>query len=497
MATYVIVFKKPKNPGEVTPPDGKKPVTSLKDYQDITKVFKSRLLASDKAICSHNVEGDEMELIYNKTLENKQKVCFTGIKFTGNSLRREVPADKIDKDTVVYFIDHEEILQNVINRVSDGDVISLIESIEIPSPLTCPDDKKVTIDLCGCDINCAFDGEATKSSNITIKNSIEGQGVIGKGYSTVNKGELHEVDPVSQTAAEVIAAATAGDVVILPAGEYGDVSVKNGITIAAKYDPATQKYADVVLSGKVDINAESGIVELNHVKLANSTSAEGTGAGKNAAKGSAVSVSGDCDLHIKGCTVENVNNFYNIIKVDTTGAVVIDGVTFGANGSYNGIEFGLNTPVKDGTTIKNCTFKKGCCGHCGVSMYAYEEGATVHFIGNTLETDDNQFRFSNSNNAAVTINMTDNVWNKTEAYDATAQYEAGQCTAKYYAGLFFFQQYIETMDLSKITVNAKNNKFKDKVVTAEYTENAEEQLFYTYMDNKAWVLSRPTVNIVQ
>lgn len=496
MATYVIVFKKPKKPGENIPPEDKKPVTSIKDYQDITKVFKSRLLASNKAICSHNVDGDEMELIYNKTLENKKKVCFTGLKFTGNTLRREVPVDKLDKDTVVYFIDHEEVLQNVINKASDGDVISLIDSVEIHTPLTC-DGKKVEIDLCGCDINCAFDGEATTSPNITIKNSIEGMGVISKAYSSTNKGEVHVVDPVSQSAAEVVAAAAPGDIVVLPAGEYGDISTNNGITIAAQYNAETKTYDEVVLSGKVTVAAESGTVELNHVKLANNTSTEGTGSGKNAAKGSAVSVAGSCDVQLKDCTVENMNNFYNVIKIDTTGKVVIDGVTFGKNSSYNGIEFGLNTLVGNGTTIKNCTFEEGCMAHCAVSMYAYEDGAVVNFIGNILETDDNQFRFSNSNNANVTINMTDNVWKKTEAYDATAQYNDGRCTAKFYAGLFFFQQYIETMDLSKITVNAKNNKFNDKVVTAEYTENAEEQLFYTYMDKTAWVMTRPTVNILQ
>ena len=497
MATYVIVFKKPKNAGEAIPPEDKKPVTSIKDYQDITKIFRSKLLASDRAICSHNVDGDETELIYNSTLENKRKVCFTGIKFTGNTLRREVPVEKLDKDTVVYFIDSEENLQNVINKVSDGDVISLIEPVEITAPLACPDNKKIDIDLCGCDIICGFDGEVTTSPNITIKNSIEGQGAITKEYSTTNRGEIHEVNPISQTAAEVIEAASAGDIVVLPNGEYGDINVNKGVTISAKYNKETKQYDDVVLSGNITVNAESGTVELNHIKIANNTSAEGTNSNKANAKGSAVAVSGDCNLNIKGCTVSGMANFYSIINIDTTGSVLIDGVTFDKNSSYNLIEFGMKTLIKNGTTIRNCVFKEGCGTHCGVSMYSFEDGGVINFIGNTVENDDNQFRFSNANNASVTINMTDNVVKKTAACDALSQYTSGQCTSKYYAGLFFLQQYKADMDLSKITINSKNNKFNDKVITEMVTENAEDQLYYVYMDKAEWIMSKPTVNIIQ
>ena len=130
-------------------------------------------------------------------------------------------------------------------------------------------------------------------------------------------------------------------------------------------------------------------------------------------------------------------------------------------------------------------------------MYSYEDGATINFIGNTLEHDDNQFRFSNANGARVTINMKDNVWLKSGAYDATRYFEAGQCTSKIFAGLFFFQQYLETMDHSKMTVNAKNNKFNDLMPVRGDAETAEELLYYVYMDNASWIMSMPTVNILQ
>ena len=502
MATYVIVFKKPKTVGGklVLPENkpGEAPVTSLKDYRDIRNIFQSNLLVGDKVICSHNLEGDETELIYNKTLEGKKKVCFTGMKFTGNSLRREVPVDRLDKDTIVFFIDSNEILQNIINRAGDGDVISLLDNIEIPSPLTCPDDKKIEIDLCGCNISYQFDGEITSSPNITIKNSIQGQGVINKGYSSVNNGEIHTVDQNTQTVAEVVAAANAGDVVVLPAGEYaGDLNLNKGITICGVYDAETGEYADVTLSGKIAITAETGTVELRHVKIGDNTSAEGTGSGKTTAKGRGVEISGGCDVTLKACTVDKMDNYYSVMLVDTAGKVVIEDCVFDVNNSYNCIEFNIKTVVADGTTIKNCTFKEGCCSHCAVSMYSYEDGATVNFIGNTLEHDDNQFRFSNANDAHVTINMTDNVWLKTGAYDAAKYFESGQCTSKVFAGLFFFQQYLETMDLSKMTVNAKNNKFNDVVLTKGNAEVAEEALYYVFMDKAAWIMSRPTVNILQ
>lgn len=497
MAVYVIVFKKPAEPGSMVPPTDTKPVTSIKDYQDITKVFRSKLLASDKVICSHNVKGDETEIIYDTTLENKRKVCFTGIKFTGSSLRREVPVDKLDQDTVVYFIDGEEILQNVINRVSDGDVISLIQDTVVDSPLTCPDDKKVVIDLCGSNIICNFDGEATSSPNITIKNSIESQGIIRRQYSVVNKGNVLELNPITQSAADVIALANDGDIVVLPAGEYGDINVSKGITISAKYDETTDTFEDVVLGGTITVCAEEGYVEINRVTIKGATSPTGTGATNTTAVGSAITVVGGCDFAVRGCTIENISNFYNIIRVETAGIVALDDITFEKNDCYNAVEFGGNTLVKNGTSVKGCVFKEGCCTHCAVSMFSFDNKAVVTFSNNVLDTDDNAFRFSNTNNATATIKMLNNVWKKTAAYDATEVYDAKQCGSKYYAGLFFFQKYIDVMDFSTMTVIATNNKFNDKVVTAEYAENAEDQLYYVYMNKPTWVMTKPVVKITE
>ena len=130
-------------------------------------------------------------------------------------------------------------------------------------------------------------------------------------------------------------------------------------------------------------------------------------------------------------------------------------------------------------------------------MYCYEDGATVNIIGNHFDYSGNAIRFSNSNNANVAINIEDNTYSETDPTDATTYMENGYTTAKTWAGLFFFQQYTETMDLSGITVNAKNNKLGDKVVTGELVDNYEDQLYYTYMDKNTWTMTRPTVNIVE
>ena len=57
------------------------------------------------------------------------------------------------------------------------------------------------------------------------------------------------------------------------------------------------------------------------------------------------------------------------------------------------------------------------------------------------------------------------------------------------------QKYTETMDFSKMVFNITNLKLGDTVLTGVDPQTAEEQVWYSIVDNAEWGISIPTVNI--
>ena len=203
MASYTIVFKKPKKKGDPVCNHHGDHVTDLNDYKYIRNVFQSNLMTNGgKYISLRDFNEDyDKEEIFAGSREGKKKVSFSdNIRFTPHCLRGEVTEERLDKDTTVYFIDSETLLQTAIDAAADGDVISLLEDEIVPVPLTC-EDKVVVIDMCGSNILCKFDGEVEVSDNLSVKNTIPSSGEIKKyeePETPTEPEEPVEPDPVPE-----------------------------------------------------------------------------------------------------------------------------------------------------------------------------------------------------------------------------------------------------------------------------------------------------------
>ena len=106
---------------------------------------------------------------------------------------------------------------------------------------------------------------------------------------------------------------------------------------------------------------------------------------------------------------------HTAVSLPVSGKVVFSGNT--VTNDYNGIEFGLNVPVSDGTVIENNNFVN--IGNNAISIYQVEDGATVTIKNNTFTGKAGDFipvRLSNSNNQSGTFVLsgnnvdTDNSW---------------------------------------------------------------------------------------
>jgi hypothetical protein len=491
----MMVFRKPKEVGPYGTPSGCKhpvEVTDLDDYKSISSVFKSSLLSDNKYISTYDLDTmDEDTIIVGGTsTEGKRKVTFTdNIKFSKHCLKHhEVESENLDKDTTVYFIDADTSIQAAINTVKDGDVVALLADQTITAPLTCDNAKNIIVDMCGCNILCDFEGEAETSDNLDIRNTVPESGEIKK-YVPEFVADITLGKDGYDTIADAVAALEVGQILAIPAGIYDENIVldKAVSIIGAGVDNTT-------LSGYINISAEEGDALISNVKFSGAQSSAGTGNGKRNSSGSAIIISGNANVTIKDAAIEGEKYFYSIINIAGNGKIVIDNVAFGDNECYHAIEWGTKIKVVDGTTISNCSFTAGTCTHNGISMYDFEEGATVELNNNTFG-DGDSYRFSNISGAACTLNVANNTYTAVDTSDGSKYYELGYQNGKWWSGLLF-QAYIDGMDFSKMVVNITNMIAAGHTVTTpEEATCAEEQAYYVFKDDPSFTVSNPVVNI--
>ena len=254
-------------------------------------------------------EDYDKEEIFAGSREGKKKVSFSdNIRFTPHCLRGEVTEERLDKDTTVYFIDSETLLQTAIDAAADGDVISLLEDQIVPVPLTC-EDKVVVIDMCGSNILCKFDGEVEVSDNLSVKNTIPSSGEIKKYEEPDTPTEPEEsVDPdpvpeekdtVTMVAGQSIADALA------KVNESGKIVLPSETTITENFtiDKEVSIVGDgtTVLTGTIRVAADHGKVNIEGVKFLDTQSSTGTGSGKRNSSGNMIYLTSKADLEIKNC----------------------------------------------------------------------------------------------------------------------------------------------------------------------------------------------------
>lgn len=302
-----------------------------------------------------------------------------------------------------------------------------------------------------------------------------------------------------------LAKAKEGDKVYLPKGEYTEpVTLDKAVTISALPNK-DGSYPEVVLTQSVNVNAQTGTVDIENITFRCLTSPDGTGGTKTTAKGYGVEIKGACDCVMKNVVFDETKNYYNALFITTTGKVDLDGLVFDKGTYYHPIEIGTETRVKDGLSIKNCVFKEGYT-HNAISMYQYEDNANITIENNEFYYSGNALRFSNVNNAHANINIKDNVYRSTDPTpvgslgNAACYYGNEQTPVTTYAGLSIFQNYTGTQDFSLMNVTMDNNYYApfegDAIKVSAESFNTLAQPYYVWVDNKTVagaVLKAPTV----
>ena len=503
MASYTIVFKKPKKKGDPVCNHHGDHVTDLNDYKYIRNVFQSNLMTNGgKYISLRDFNEDyDKEEIFAGSREGKKKVSFSdNIRFTPHCLRGEVTEERLDKDTTVYFIDSETLLQTAIDAAADGDVISLLEDQIVPVPLTC-EDKVVVIDMCGSNILCKFDGEVEVSDNLSVKNTIPSSGEIKKYEEPETPTEPEEPvdpDPVPEdkNTVTMVAGESSADA-LAKVNESGKIVLPSDTTITENFtiDKEVSIVGDgtTVLTGTIRVAADHGKVSIEGVKFLDTQSSTGTGSGKRNSSGHMIYLTSNADLEIKNCTISNIKYFYSVIgSAGETGSITLDHLIISTNECYHILEAMGKTP---NAVVKNCTVAADACTHNVFNFYDFVEGAKIELLNNEFGYSGNAYRFSNISNAAITVDITDNIMHATDMADNTEGYEANKATSPWWSGIMILQKYTETMDFSKMVFNITNLKLGDTVLTGVDPKTAEEQAWYSIVDNAEWGISVPTVNI--
>lgn len=336
--------------------------------------------------------------------------------------------------------------------------------------------------------SCVTDDYTSNSKNI-INSRCKVVGVPRK-YKTPLVAEEHSI---------VVADATALLAAIDTAEEGREVYITADIT-----EPLTiSKPVHIVgngntLGGIIEINANDGDVILEDIVFSGAVSEKGTGAAKTTSKGSSITFKGNCNVLIKDCTIKGQTNFYNIMSVQNAGTFKMRNVTVGDNACYNGIEFGIKTPIKSGGYVCDCTFGKKPCTNNILSMYAFEDNAVFNLDRNHFDYSAAAYRFGNTfNSKNIQINITDNTYDSTANTDASAYFKAGYSDTIYWSGLFFFEGHSDNMDFTQMHVIAKNCKYKGQAIKYIKTPaNYEEQVYYHCWDKNTFAKTYADVTIL-
>ncbi len=160
---------------------------------------------------------------------------------------------------------------------------------------------------------------------------------------------------------------------------------------------------------------------------------------------------------------------HTAVSIPVSGKVVFSGNT--VSNSYNGVEFGLNTPVANGTVIENNNFVN--IGNNAISIYQVAEGATVTIKNNTFSGKKDNYipiRLSNSNNATGRFNIVDNTVD----------------TASAWKNLFvLLQDYSKdgSQDFTKYTLLFQNNTVSDACTYTLVYSDVDKGLIDTNQPN--------------
>jgi hypothetical protein len=182
-------------------------------------------------------------------------------------------------------------------------------------------------------------------------------------------------------------------------------------------------------------------------------------------------ISGD-DTVVKNCTIADANTKMRTAIIMNSHTATFENCTFSGNAQiYNSFEASQSVDGKiKSIAFKNCSFSSDACTNNNVSMYQFEDGATVLFENCKFvcAKNNNAVRLSNYSNAKVNI-----IFNNCE-YSTV---EAGE-----WSGLLLLQNIHsgeDTEDFGLFTINFKN---LHKPNGNKYTSNGTgiNRIWYTY-----------------
>ena len=185
-----------------------------------------------------------------------------------------------------------------------------------------------------------------------------------------------------------------------------------------------------------------------------------------------ISVNTDGDFAMTNLTVAPTGTVTPnaAINLNVDGKIVVTNCVFGdpngaANVMYNGLEFGGNKAIADGSVISGNTFYGNSFRHNCISAYVFEDGATVTISNNKFidlnSNTSNAIRLSNYTGANVTVNISDNEYSIIKEGADTQ-----------WAGFFLFQKVQEggknmTVNITNLTVNGVKATSDNKTGTVD------------------------------
>ena len=293
------------------------------------------------------------------------------------------------------------------------------------------------------DENCAILDQVNISDILDIGNVRTAKEIAEDGMIVTGVGDQYR--PLT----DVLNEAPAGSVIKLVAGTYDtELVLDKDITIVSDGNVTMANHIEL----KVNADGIAPKVVLENLVLSDSA---------------VITSAGTAELTLCNCVIGGFNpdvstqpiHFLNSapdpILVNIVGCEFIPS----NENCYNLIN--IYAPFKDGSTISNNIFRKGCCTHNCISLFAVEDDATITFNCNYCEYSANMVHIQIPGNPKCTIMMEGNTYLECDPDHPE------------WAGLFLVQPFAD-----------KTASYENVVIHVNNTTKPDGQIGYMYIGAK-------------
>lgn len=237
---------------------------------------------------------------------------------------------------------------------------------------------------------------------------------------------------------DVLNDAPAGSTIKLLSGEYNSpLTINKDITICAD--------GDVTLNSLIELKNESD--ELAPLRI--------TFDGLVFSDQGMITSAGTSELTIRHCVFggfepEESSQPIHFLSTNPDPILVnIENCEFMSNNDNCYNLMNIYAPFKDGSRICHNIFRKGCCTHNQIALFAVENGATIHICDNICEYSANMVHIQIPGSPKCTIMMENNICYSTD-------------TRQQWSGLFMVQPFIErTVSYEDMVIHVNNCKLPE------------------------------------